>query len=416
MINIEELARKAINQLKLDFDIPNRGFLAGGAIANLIWEFVSGNKAVINDVDIFILDGDRRLKKSNRLYEFEKKEAIYYDDSYGGINWRNKVNEYYEISESKTYGKINEISYISNTDDPNIIIESFDLNCVQIGYLIEKDKFYWTKDFERFLRSGELKIVNLITPVHTALRLVKKSEELNVKFNQFEINLLKHVIKYNLNGIVRTRFKSRYKEICDKYYYLLDKDFELINDKGLENYITNKFNERSEIWTLKVISVSNKSNIEDLFNITISNMTDIFNDDNLNNIHTTSEFLFYMRNVYGNNNLSKIWKDLKYLFIEDYLDIIPDKKDFELLARLVKWAPKSINTLRGLKISEQIKKVKWVLEGFKDDPIVGISILENHKIDHNLELDDDYKLILELTVRKDIINDVNGKVSKILEG
>lgn len=410
MINIEELARKAINKLKLDFDIPNRGFLAGGAIANLIWEYVSGNKAIINDVDIFILDGDKRLDKGNRLYEFEKKEAFYYDDSYGGINWRNKVNEYYEISESKTNEKINEISYVSNTGDPNIIIESFDLNCVQIGYLIEKDQFYWTKDFEKFLKSGELKIVNLITPAHTALRLVKKSKELNAKFNQFEIDLIKHVIKHSLNGVVRTRFKSRYKEMWDNYSYLLDKDFELMKDKGLENYISNKYNENSEIWTLKVISVSN--NIEELLSI---EKNGIFNDDNLNNIHTTSEFLFYMRNVYGNNNLSKIWKDLKYLFIEDYLDIIPDKKDFELLARLVKWAPKSINTLRGLKISEQIKKVKWILEEFKDDPIVGISILENHKIDDNLELDDDYKLILELTVRKDIINDTNGKVSKILE-
>jgi hypothetical protein len=144
-------------------------------------------------------------------------------------------------------------------------------------------------------------------------------------------------------------------------------------------------------------------------------MCDIFNDDNLNNIYTTSEFLFYMRNVYGNNNLTKIWKELKYLFIEDYLDIIPDKKDFDLLARLVKWAPKSINTLRGLKISEQIKRVKFILEEFKHDPIIGISILEKHK-DINLEnkLDDSMKLILELTVRKDIINDTNGKVSKIL--
>jgi hypothetical protein len=122
-----------------------------------------------------------------------------------------------------------------------------------------------------------------------------------------------------------------------------------------------------------------------------------------------------MRNIYNDKNLSKIWSDLKYLFIEDYLDIIPHEKDFNLLTRLIKWAPKSINTLRGLKISKQINKVNKVLEAFKDDPIIGIAILENHKIDDNIEFDEDTKLIMELTVRKDIINDTTGKVSKILE-
>lgn len=410
MINIEELGRKVIHQLKSDFDLPNSGFLAGGAIANLIWEFVSGNKAVINDIDIFLFEGERRLNKENRLYEFEKKEAIYYDDSYGGINWRNKVNEYYEISESRTNGKINEISYVSNTSDPNLIIESFDLNCVQIGYSIEEDKFYWTKNFERFLKSGKLKLVNLITPAHTALRIVKKSKELNAGFDQFEINLLKHTIEYHLSGIVRKRFKSRYKEMWDKYSDDLKDDFKIINDRYIKNYIKSKYNDDSDIWTLKAIT--GISEIDSLFD---NSKTGIFRDDNLNNIYNCSEFLFYMRNIYRDENLSKIWSDLKYLFIEDYLDIIPHEKDFNLLTKLIKWAPKSINTLRGLKISKQIKKVKKILEAFKDDPIIGIAILENHKIDDNIEFDEDTKLLMELTVRKDIINDTTGKVSKILE-
>ena len=53
MHNIESLARKAINELKL-YNLPKRGFLAGGSLANLVWEFASGNKAVINDIDILI--------------------------------------------------------------------------------------------------------------------------------------------------------------------------------------------------------------------------------------------------------------------------------------------------------------------------------------------------------------------------
>lgn len=409
-MNIEKLARKAIDKLRSDYDLPSNGFLAGGSIANLIWEFASGNKAVINDIDIFLLKDDKkRLNRENRLYQYENKETIYYDDSYGGINYRNKVNEYYEISESVTIGKINEIYYISNTNDPNLIIDSFDLNCVQIGYLIETDTFYWTKDFESFINTGDIKVVNLITPSHTSLRLVKKADELKATYDEFELKLLQHVLNINLDGVVRTRFKSRYKNIWDKYSDKLDRFFKISQDINKQSFIKINFNDDSKIYYLDSI---NKKEIN--FELDIDNRKLVFDDDNLRKIWTCSEFIFYMRNIYGDNNLKYLWSDLRYLFIEDYLDIIPHKKDLDLLVRLVNNAPKVINTLRGLKISEQIKKVKNVLEAFKDDPIIGISLLENHKIDADQEFDENTKLILELTVRKEIVNDTTGKVSKIL--
>mgnify|MGYP000397875832 FL=1 len=54
------------------------------------------------------------------------------------------------------------------------------------------------------------------------------------------------------------------------------------------------------------------------------------------------------------------------------------------------------------------------LDNFKEDPIVAISILENIKVDKNIILDEQTKLILELTVRKQIVSDTKGKVSRIL--
>jgi hypothetical protein len=72
-MNIEKLARKAINILKSDFELPNRGFLAGGSIANIIWELVSGNKAIVNDIDIFIHDDDKRLNNDKRLFQYENQ-------------------------------------------------------------------------------------------------------------------------------------------------------------------------------------------------------------------------------------------------------------------------------------------------------------------------------------------------------
>jgi hypothetical protein len=54
------------------------------------------------------------------------------------------------------------------------------------------------------------------------------------------------------------------------------------------------------------------------------------------------------------------------------------------------------------------------LDKFKDDPIIAISILENIKLDKDIVLDDQMALLLELSVRKEIINDTRGKVRNIL--
>jgi hypothetical protein len=53
-------------------------------------------------------------------------------------------------------------------------------------YSIDEDKFYWTKDFEDFLSNGNL-VTNLRTPCHTAIRIVKKQDELNAILDDFEL-------------------------------------------------------------------------------------------------------------------------------------------------------------------------------------------------------------------------------------
>jgi hypothetical protein len=122
-----------------------------------------------------------------------------------------------------------------------------------------------------------------------------------------------------------------------------------------------------------------------------------------------------MRNIFNNPKLVNIWKKLRYFFKQkDYFDKSVDIEDIELLSRLSIYAPKSINNLNGYKLSDQIHIVKSLLDRFKDDPIIAISILEKSKISRELELDEKTLLLLELSVRKEIVNDTRGKVSKIL--
>jgi len=411
-MNIELLGRKAVSILKSRFELPESGLLAGGSLGNVIWELVSGNKAVINDIDIFILKDiiEYSDNKERPLFEYKEEETNYFEE-YSGMAWSTKTKGYYKIIEAKKEDYNNIIDYVSTTSDPLIVINSFDINCTRVGYSLENDEFYWSEEFVDFLKTGQLKVSNLKTPAHTALRLVKKSKELNAKLDDFELKLIQHVILYSFSDVLRYRFKDRYFDIFNLYKDKLDEFFEIEEDVDIENYIKIHFNDDSKIWRLKTKLEESKNNIDFLIENNL-----IFNDDNLNSINKVDEFLFYMRKIYNNEKIKNIWSKLKW-YINDieYFDIDVLEEDLELLHRLSIHAPNSINNLKGYKISEQLEIIKKLLDKYGDDPIIAISILEKIKIDKNILLDEETSLLLELSVRKEIVNDTKGKVSKILE-
>ena len=56
--------------------------------------------------------------------------------------------------------------------------------------------------------------------------------------------------------------------------------------------------------------------------------------------------------------------------------------------------------------------MKEVFDKYKNDPIIAISILEKHKL-NEIELTEDNLFLLELSVRKKIVNDTKDKVNKV---
>lgn len=414
-MNIEKLARQAIIRIEKEWGLPNRGLLAGGALANIIWEFVSGNKAVVNDIDIFVLDQESDYESVKSLFEYKEKEDSYYENGYIGIGCISKTKEYYQITESKKEKIFNTISYTSNTKDPLIVIKSFDINATRVGYSIENDKFYWTKDFEEFLKTGQIKVSTLITPAHTAIRLAKKQKELNADINSFEYQLCQHGVEYKFSDILRYRFKDRYRKIYEDNFDVLKKYFKIRLNTKMTDYIKNKYNSNDKIYELFVLEDSSSLDYDyDFFDI---NKNSIFKDDNLSTINNSKDFLFYMRNIYGDKEKLKIYSDLNLLFkTEDYIDEKVSEEDIKLLSRLSKWAPLCVNNLKGYKLSEQLFIVKKLLNTYKEDPLIAISILEDVKIDKDINIDEKTSLILELSVRKKIINDTKNKVKKILYG
>jgi hypothetical protein len=208
--------------------------------------------------------------------------------------------------------------------------------------------------------------------------------------------------------------------MCKEQKDILSKYFQMSRDLEAEEFVFGKTGEKVELYYLVARDIK-KEVIEvpltdDFEKIVYRDLPQIFEDVNLNKIFKSTDFLFYMRNIYGKDqSLRDMWGKLYYFFNDiHYIDREVSKEDMDLLQRFGKYAPGSIENLKGLKMSEQIEVIKKFLDTFKEDPIIAISILESVKVDKDIVLDEQTMLLLELSVRKKIINDTRGKVNKIL--
>ena len=408
-MEIEILARKALEILKSKWGMPSKGFLAGGSLANTIWELKSGNPAVVNDIDIFVFEGkikdQEEISKEDSLFRFKEEDVKYVGDDYRGIISNRYVKDFYTITSADNKGIFNEIVYKASTEDQSIILNSFDINATRVGYSIEKDKFYWTKDFEEFIRTGELKVSNLQTPSHTAIRIVKKRKELGAKMDESEMNILVYGISRNFSDINKFRFKEKYFDLYNQNIEELKPYFEIYRDEETEAYLMREKMIETKLYRLKGLSSAIEKG-----DFSISEWQNAA-------IGTSEEFLFYIRNVYG-KKIEKSWYKIRHFYTDiDYLDIEASKDDLEILHRFSIYAPKSIARLRGMKISEQIGLIKKLFKVYREDPIIAISILEKESSVLLSDLDDEKnQLLLELSVRKEITSDPRNKVGNILRG
>jgi hypothetical protein len=411
-MNIEKLARIALGFLKTkETNFPKHGVIAGGSLGNLIWEQVSGNVAVVNDIDIFVFDkeinsediyGENTNTKDNRKVFYRSQEKIYWKD-YTGLCEGSRTRDFYLIERTENSGLFNYVYYSATSEKPELVIDSFDINCTQIGYDIESDKFFWTKEFEQFLKDGKLKLTNLGSPHHSVIRILKKRDELNAFLDPIEVKIAAYTVARPLHGVTRRYFSDKYFEVYKKYQEELSTYFKISKEVEISSLIKESKGVDVGIYTLTT---------------TVSPL-DIFTNDELNDesrqkIWHCNDFLFYFRNIQNDINQFKIWSKLQPLFTYDnYVDCDPKDEDIDMLNRLLENVPGVIKNLQGISISNQIKLLKRLFVAFKDDLTIAISILENKKIDPDIVLDEQTILLLELSVRIEIVNNTYD-LNKIL--
>jgi NADH/NAD ratio-sensing transcriptional regulator Rex len=325
---------------------------------------------------------------------YRSQEKIYWRD-YTGLCEGSKTKSFYVIEGTENIGIINYINYSSTSEDPYLIIDSFDINCTQIGYDIESGKFFWTEEFESFLKTGQIKLTNLGSPAHSAVRILKKRDELKANLDELELKLCAYVIGRGMVGITRRYFSNKYFDISKKYSKELSEYFNISEVKEVSDLINQSKDININIYTLVLNDISSKEIFKE----------DFLYQDAVNKMWHCNDFLFYIRNIEKNTFDFKVWDILQPLYSYDkYVDSEVSDEDLDMLKRLIENIPNSIRNLQGMKLSEQINLVKKLYDSFSDDITIAFSILDKKKIDSNIVLDPDTKLLLELSVRKEIVN------------
>jgi hypothetical protein len=401
----QQIFRQALDQIKSKWDLPTTGFLAGGSISNVVWNIVSGKNAPVNDLDIYHLKEVKKNFTNNELKEkqhFIRNEKWVFED-YTGLNIGYQQKGYYTIEKVSIDGIYNNIEYVATTDDRSLVLDSFDINACQLGYDIDKDEFIYTNEFISFLESGNLSLSNLSSPPHSAMRLVKKKYELEANLPDVELDMIASIIgTTRFIDSTKFRFKERYAKMFKKYESDLSSRFKLVREKDLESYLQNNLGVFDQIWSLE--SKSKPIN---------------FDFGQIAGAFLSKDFLYYVRNIHNNIELEKVWFKLHPIIdsslpFKEYFDIEPMSNDVRRLGKLVNHAPNCSKNFRGMSLSKQLYTFDKILSKFPKDPLVAIKVLENYDI-KNYDLDDEMEvLLMELSIRKELVDDPRDKVYHIL--
>ena len=218
-------------------NIPNDGFLCGGAVANTLMKLKWGGDYPINDLDIFV-----ETKKDKQSRTPMRTDRLQLSADYWQLNASYNHGNMYRIVSSDRDGMINIVKVFRVNRDKSknyyYILKGFDLNCTQVGVDLRSGELVYTKEFDDFLNDKQLKVVAPYTPAHTAVRLLKKLDELGCYCDvDSQMKLLSQpfthpkMIKYDraYSGVFAMFFGAKYKEMYEKYENQLKPYFRLVS-------------------------------------------------------------------------------------------------------------------------------------------------------------------------------------------
>ena len=182
MFNHKEMSINVLDRLSKLQKLPNSGFLSGGAVANTILSIIDGKEYPINDLDVFIVEDS--MGDCVTTTPLRTDDEIVFQDRYDNIITNPDLQNSYRIKSTSLDGLINYVyvhfrNPISNESDYRRILKSFDINCCKVGIDLSDRNMIIDQDFIDFIISRQLECTTPVTPAHSAIRLIKKRDELN---------------------------------------------------------------------------------------------------------------------------------------------------------------------------------------------------------------------------------------------
>ena len=232
------LSEKILIELSKLSTIPSTVFLGGGAVANTILKMCWGGDYPINDLDIFFEQEGYGIPHT--LTTPIRTDNLVIDD-YIGLRYNSEFS--YRITRVTNEGMLNliQVSRVENRKDYSFILKGFDLNCCQVGIDLSKNELIYTDEFESFLETKQLDVTSMYTPAHTALRLLKKKDELNCYCNVdscMELLSQPFLVDSGTINNFSFLFGEKYKLLFEKYYEEIKDYFELI---PMSKYLEKKY-------------------------------------------------------------------------------------------------------------------------------------------------------------------------------
>jgi hypothetical protein len=216
-------------------DYPEEYFMAGGAVANTLHFLLrGGNQPIINDIDLFYFHHmNRHLWLHSEPGDNFIQQSINQTINQDGYNrfWFGSNGEEISMVNSERFGDINKITInvylyqgeFNPSDYYKQLLNNFDLNCCAVGIDRVSKKIIYTKHFVDFLSHNRIEVISMAHPLQTAVRMVKKSEELKTDTSNFktEMSLIQHSFLIRGRNAIGLEWASKikgYTDFIDEYF------------------------------------------------------------------------------------------------------------------------------------------------------------------------------------------------------
>lgn len=243
------LSKEILKRLSNIQELPEQGFLCGGAVANTILSIIDGKDYPINDLDVFNID--RETSQSNTPIRMNGNEITndrYENRTIVPSNSRchyRIISTHYKDLINYVYVYFSLYEEMSLNEQYSLILDSFDINCCKVGIDLVTGNLFLTKDFTEFIRTRQLECVNPVTPAHSAIRILKKRDDLNAFLNKDDVfKFLSQFYSYDNHAIfnrvnLTLFFGKKYKDLYHKYENELSEYFELWTYAKTRKHYTN---------------------------------------------------------------------------------------------------------------------------------------------------------------------------------